>query len=239
MRHRIAYGLLSALSAVFCASCTSVPDLQVSAPTVKDVIRDVQCQIRAAFSAQNLPAKRRTPGVTAAVDLTLQVDDSVGVNPTVSFIDPLNAAGTSFSFGGSALLKGERQRIYTESFVVKNVYAAGPVCANQKELLLNGDLGIKETVALGLKSIDGAPNLSFGEDSAFGQTIQFTVTKNVSGIGPTWTLAKFTGPGGLFGAERADLHKLSISFSQSTDTAKQQNQKMLLQSILPNLRLRQ
>ncbi len=39
------------------------------------------------------------------------------------------------------------------------------------------------------------------------------MTKNVSGVGPTWRLVRFNGPGGLFGAERRDTHKLIISFA--------------------------
>ena len=67
-----------------------------------------------------------------------------------------------------------------------------------------------------MRSLDPDDAARFVPDAgkdAFGQTIQFTVTENVSGVGPTWTLVHFTGPGGLFGAERIDTHRLIIAFA--------------------------
>jgi hypothetical protein len=79
---------------------------------------------------------------------------------------------------------------------------------------LTGNLGIIETVDLGLRSVDTSDAAQYQKEKAFGQSIQFAVTKNVSALGPTWTLVRFTGPGGLFGAERIDTHELIISFQK-------------------------
>jgi hypothetical protein len=106
-------------------------------------------------------------------------------------------------------------------------------------------LGQKRTFAdIGLESIDERDPATFSNKEAIGETIQFVITKNISGLGPTWTLTTFTGPGGLAGAERQDTNKLIISFTlgatkkglKAADRARQQNQNMLLQS-LPTFRL--
>lgn len=137
-------------------------------------------------------------------------DDSVGLTPTVSYIDP----SASFSFGASGTLKGARQRIYVETLDLDAASLKPRSCGPQPDTFdLSGNLGIVEAVDLGLGSIKADDKARFDKDKAFGQTIQFVLTKNVSGVGPTWTLTHFTGPGGFFGAERIDTNELVISFA--------------------------
>ena len=194
------------------AACAGVPAFDVAGPpTITQIVDKIECEISAA--ADKHPRLRRE-NWAATVDLTLQVDDSVGLTPTVSFIHPFAAAGTSFTFGASAALKGARQRIYSESLDLPiNAMKSRSCPKGQDGFDLTGDLGIIETVDLGIGSVDPSDPAQFKKDKAFGQTIQFVVTKNVSGVGPTWTLVHFTGPGGLFGTERIDTHQLIISFA--------------------------
>ena len=92
-----------------------------------------------------------------------------------------------------------------------------------------------------------------------GQTIQFILTRNISG-GPTWTLTRFVGAGPILGAERVDTHKLIVSFAPGASTktvvtapgekrtvvtggggmgaAISNNNKLLLNSIAPSLSIR-
>jgi hypothetical protein len=48
---------------------------------------------------------------------------------------------------------------------------------------------------------------------AFGGVITFVVTKNVSGVGPTWTTTRWKGPGGLIGLSEVNTDKLTLGFA--------------------------
>jgi hypothetical protein len=251
-------GMVLVVPAAGLAACSNIPQYDTPSQfTVAHIIDQIQCEV--AQAARYFPNPKLW---WAAIDLTLQVDDSVDLNPKVSFIQPLKLAGQSFTFDAGAQLKRERQRIYAETLELQVSRAHAKACDILKDSFdLTGNLGIVETVRTGVGSYDGSDGVSFqisdDKKSAFGQTIQFVVTKNVSGVGPTWTFTHFTGPGGLFGAERVDTHKLIISFAQvpakvavdqkgrpkpsalisgaATGPASLLNQKMLFQS-LPTFR---
>ena len=158
---------------------------------------------------------------TAAIDLALQVDDNVGLSPTVSFIDPVSAfASGTFSFGAAGVLKGARQRIYAESLDLVVSRKEPGNCAPQPDSFgLTGGMGIQETVDLGMASLDERDRATFKKEKAFGQTVQFVLTRNLNAVGPNWKLVRFEGPGGLLGAERVDTHQLVISFAPGAVTA--------------------
>lgn len=202
---------LAAALTVGVGGCAGVPAFDIAGPpTVAQIIDKIQCEVLEA--AYNHP-RLRTENWTAVADLFLQVDDSVGVAPTLSFINPFTTPGEKFTFGASASLKGERQRIYAEKLDVPvNAIRKRACPPPQDRFDLTGNLGIVETVDLGLGSVGRDDVVRFSSEKAFGQTIQFVVTRNVSGVGPTWTLVRFVG-GALFGAERIDTHKLIISFA--------------------------
>jgi hypothetical protein len=207
-----------------------IPVLDTPNPglTVANIVDRIECEI--AQSVQDHPNLKRQRWAAAA-DLYLTVNDSAGLTPTVSFLQPLiSHPGTEFSFGASAALKGERTRIYNQSIVLAlenfpvsktNIPLDRAPCPQVETFDLAGDLGIKAVIDIGLGSLDTGDRAQFStkDNNAFGQTIEFVVTKNVSGVGPMWTLVRFNGPGGLFGAERVDTHKLIISFAPGTTKA--------------------
>jgi hypothetical protein len=87
---------------------------------------------------------------------------------------------------------------------------------------LEGSLGIKELIYMGFSSLDpddhGATAYGVGTGSsssptAITGTIEFSVLKNVSALGVSWSLRYFKGPGGMLGANRTDQHKITISFA--------------------------
>lgn len=247
------------------SGCAGVPVLDTTSDlTVAHIVDQIQCELARSHHKHK---RLKTEQWIAVADLTLQVEDSIGAAPKVSFIHPL-AAGGSFAFGAGAELKRARQRIYTETLEMAISKTKLSSCATPKDDFdLTGDLGIISAIDIGLSSYDKKDAVKFSlgnDDPAFGQTIEFAVTKNVSGVGPTWTLARFTGPEGFFGAERIDTHKLAISFVQpappekdgaagpsvravggraqrrpsgALDRAYMMNQRMLLQS-LPAFRRR-
>ncbi len=111
----------------------------------------------------------------ALADLSLNVEDNVGLTPTVSFIDPLPAppAGESFTFGASAALRGQRQRIYAEKFEIVVAPTAARRCdeAPDKWFDLTGNLGIVEVAKLGLELMGADDTAQFTTKDAFGTTI--------------------------------------------------------------------
>jgi hypothetical protein len=187
-------------------------------PTVREIEKEIQCEVRRTV-LDNADQFQKSTWVAAAT-LTLQVDDGAQLSPTLSFIDPLNLA-SSFTFGVGATISGSRQRIFTETvtYAVNTILAKPdaqkPVqsCAFKNDL--SGNLEIESTA---VAALDAAPGLADDPTSpgknnnAFGETVQFVVLKNVNGVGPTWALKTFKGPGGLAGASRTDTQKLVISF---------------------------
>jgi hypothetical protein len=203
--------ILSALLGTLLAGCAGVPALDPlrAGPKVSEIVDQIECEV---YRASRTHARLIKERWTAAIDLSLQVDDNVGLTPTVSFIDPASAAG--FTFGASGAFKGARQRIYAEALDLE-IKGKQPVsCPDQPDSFdLTGSMGIVETVDLGMSSVGPTDQTTFKKDKAFGQTISFVVTKNVSAVGPNWKFVRFEGPGGFFGAERVDTHQLVISFS--------------------------
>lgn len=237
-------------------ACSNIPPLDIPSPfTVAHIIDQIQCEVA---QVAELPAFRKSNWIVVA-DLTLQVEESVDLTPRISLLSPLLKENSTFAFGVGGQFKRERQRIYSETIELPVRNAKLSRCNTLKDKFdLTGDLGIVETVGLGLGSFDQEDAVRFPakDKSAFGQTIQFAITKNVSGVGATWTLIHFIGPGGVFGAERVDTHKLILSFAQvpatavktaqgvtrvapalsgAVERANQLNTKMLLQS-LPSFR---
>src|SRR5690348_10489068 len=85
------------------AGCTGIPQLDISSPvTVAQIVDRVECE--AWQARRHYPRLARDKWVGEA-DLYLQVDDSAGLEPTLSFIQPLAAEGTKFVFGAGAALK--------------------------------------------------------------------------------------------------------------------------------------
>lgn len=203
-------GLLTAI--VFLGGCAGVPAYDIPSPvTVANIIDRIECE---AFQATKQNPMLVTDRWVGVADLYLQVDDSAGLTPALRFIEPLARAGTTFAFGASGILKRSRQRLYSETIRIDMAKLNGKTCQKYDAYYdLTGELGIVETMGIALASIDKDNTAAFSDKVAFGQTLQFVLTRNVSGVGPTWTLTHFIGPGGLFGAERIDTHKLIVSFT--------------------------
>jgi hypothetical protein len=206
----ISRGLL-AVSAIALSGCAGVPEFDIQSPvTVAHILDRIQCEAHAA--AKDYPIFREEKWVGVA-DLFLQVDDNAGVTPTLSYVEPLVAAGTKWTLGVAGNLKRSRQRVYNETVTFDFLKLNGKMCA--KPLVpydLTGDLGIAETLKIAAESIDRKEDaVAFAAKEAVGQTVQFVLTRNVSG-GPGWTLTHFVG-GFVAGAERIDTHKLIVSFA--------------------------
>lgn len=206
----ISRGLL-AVSVTVMSGCANVPYYDIQSPvTVAHILDRIQCEAHAAALKHRIFRDEKWVGVA---DLFLQVDDNAGLTPTLSFIEPLVEAGTRFTFGVAGNIRRSRQRVYNEEVHFSFVKLNDKMC--KKPLVpydLTGDLGIEETLSIAAESIDKKEdNLAFAGKEAVGQTVQFVLTKGVSG-GPGWTLQRFVGGFGA-GAERIDTHKLIVSFA--------------------------
>jgi hypothetical protein len=216
------------IAATCLGSCSSVANFDLpngyKGVTVRQIVDKIDCEISVAKNDNDqlrlkLDDPRNLNNWIAAVILTLQVDDGTGLQPTLTFIDPLRVAGTSFSFMATAQLSGSRQRVYTQTYSIDVSKVTSDSCNRDWERFdLQGDLGIKEIAYMGLHALGSeataynATKDGKATDSIAG-TIQFVLTKNVSSVGPMWTLVHFKGPGGLFGASRVNTHKIAIAFA--------------------------
>lgn len=206
------------------AGCVEPPplDLPHKGVTAHQILDRIKCEILAATVDNPRLITEHWKSVGA---LTVQVDDEGSLAATSTFINPLTAA-TSFAFSAGVGVTADRERIYSENFSIDiNELAKkpkAPNCTAQYGNPLLGDLGITETLEIGLRSlkeggpVDYAPGTGALTPSggAFGETIQFILNASLTAVGPTWTLVRFKGPtGNLGGAYRKDTNKLLISFA--------------------------
>lgn len=197
---------------ILLSGCAGVPELDIQSPiTVANIIDRIQCE---AYRAANRNSKLRTDKWAGAADLYLQVDDSAGLTPSLTYIEPLATAGTSWAIGASGTIRRSRQRVYNESITFDLAALDGRTCNRvvQQQYDLSGDLGIEDTLKIASASFDNQDKVKFAEKQAVGQTVQFILTRNIAG-GPTWALRHFVGVGPIAGAERIDTHKLIVSFA--------------------------
>jgi len=224
-RSRLSLLGISALS-VLLAGCVTTPRFSDrESLTVARLSRHIQCEIYdAAVEYKRLYNEKWV----AVLVLTLQVDEDANLVPSLTHILPL-LGGQLFTFGYAAKFDTSSQRIYTENLTVEvnklvNEVRNNNFCADEKrfDIDLAGDLGIKEIVGMGFSTAALTtyhPQIGGGKDkSAFGESVQFIVTKNMNGVGPTWTLTHFKGPGGLLTASRTTTNKLVISFAPPPDS---------------------
>lgn len=83
---------------------------------------------------------------------------------------------------------------------------------------LEGRLGIKENIDLaGTANNLATTTPASGTSGVFGGFVNYLVTKNLNGVGPTWTLKHFIGPGKFVSLSDVNTDKIvyGIAFSDS------------------------
>jgi hypothetical protein len=211
-------------------------------PTVAHVIRKIECEIALARYAEenNTPKFLHYLHYTlnladfskwvASVTLSLTINDTEGLSPTgglaLAYLEPLKTVGTSFTFGANALWYQQRQRIFTQTYTVTigslSTKACNGLNGKLPDINLAGDLGLRDQIDMGLHAFhrDNSSDYSTDADPAnngspdtFGATVSFDVFKGLTGVGPTWTLVHFSGPGGGVGYQRDDMNKIAVTFA--------------------------
>ena len=223
--------------AAMLSGCQTVPHFdrlsgaEPVAPRVSDIMEEVQCEILTALKdsaaakdakPENQPLGSLLGGeYVASVNLTLDVTNDEGVNPSLSYIEPLVTAGANFTASLSAQGSEEQHRNISVTFTTMfdsntPLDALGKCREKTSRGGLRGDLGIREILATGLPyttnqqvgpkppyimPILGVTRVapvdpltgSGALPPSFGTTVDFTLVYGVGG-GPTWTLSRFTGP---------------------------------------------
>jgi hypothetical protein len=222
-----------------------VPYTNPGYPSVKTIIARIQCEIRdlvrTDITDPTHPSKLygaflRNWDMDVLIAMSIDVNDTGGLTPTLSYMDP----PLSFVFSANGTLSESRDHTFTENlqYSVRQIYIdwyaynlalqAGidPVslgvtaheCPTIVDTNLAGTLGIADFVAMAASS-EGL-DATTAPDKIFGGTIQFLVTKNVNAVGPTWTLVHFKGPGGFAGLSQVNTDKITLSFAQGPNIGK-------------------
>jgi hypothetical protein len=160
-------------------ACAVAPPLADDAITISEIVQRVKCEI---WDAVPAPQGKYPTGPyqwlrdwTAKVDLTLETDDTGGISPGVSFINPMRSVtipGTGtfsrmFSVGLGGGLNTQASRTETLSFTLSFAELQNPdyrgVCSEAKGLGLLGNLGLKEWMQAALAPTSGpTPELRLG-----------------------------------------------------------------------------
>ena len=232
--------LLSAaalLGAALCGGCAvpfyDVPLDEYGQPTVKTIVERIQCEIRdmvrndrpddpASFHRKFL----LNGDYDVLIALSLEVNDSGGLAPSLSYVTPLTAA-TTFTFGTSATLSKARAHTFSENIQLSTRqifvdWKSGfksydcPVADTN----LAGSLGIKDIVSMAASTPDLDEDLKGGAKSVFGGTVQFVVTKSLSATGPSWQLVRFKNIAALGSLSEINTDKITLSFAPGSNKGK-------------------
>lgn len=222
-------------STLWLAGCASVvPSFDVprdpatNSPTVASIVDRLTCELAnlVAPGSPNAP-ELLTGQYEVAVQLDLTVNDAGSLAPSFTYING------PFVFGAGAKLEQSREQVFSEKLYYSLIdlryeldeseaaFRAGRTtrrlgdCATYFDTNLAGDLGIRQAVDLAFSSNYLRTSAKASEKGAFGGSINFTVTKNLNGVGPTWTLTHFKGPGGLGALSEVNTDRLTFAFAVS------------------------
>jgi hypothetical protein len=200
------------------AGCAGVPrlyeaSLPPAGPTVPEITNHISCEIHAAMQKHK---ELVGESYFVSVLLTLQVDDSADLTPSLGFITPLTGMGQNVTTTVSGDLGETRRRTFTTTYTLDTKLLdqaawCGGYHSGNRLLKLNGDVGVSEIIDNGTKVVDSGQAVHIPTSSddksppSFGSLIQFTITKSLTGLGPLWTLARFKGPAGSSGLVNGKL----------------------------------
>jgi hypothetical protein len=219
------------LGASTCSGCSvpryDIPHDSRGQPNAETIVYRIQCEMRDMVrddgGSDDVTAFHRKflldGDYDVEITLSLEVNDTGGLAPSLSYISPLTAA-TSYMFSVTGTLSESRDHTFTENIQLsfRSIYAdwkthANPHNCPTADTNLSGTLGLKDFVAIAAltPNLDSSQTLS--GKGVFGGTEQFLVTKNLSAIGPAWSLVRFKGPGTASLSE-VNTDKLTLAFAQ-------------------------
>jgi hypothetical protein len=220
-----------------CSGCAvpayDVPRDEYGQPTAKTIIERIQCEIRDMVrdDRPDSPASfhRRfllNGDYVVLVALSLEVNDSGGLAPSVSYVNPVTAA-TSWTLGANATLSEARDHTFSENIELstRQIYADWKSGVSHDcpaaDTNLAGNLGLSDIVSMATSSPNLDESLAGGEKNGiFGGTIQFVVTKSLSAAGPSWQLVRFKNIAALASLSEVNTDKITLAFSQGSNKGK-------------------
>jgi hypothetical protein len=206
-----------------CASIVpqyDVPRDQSGGPTVETIRLEILCELgRIANGPTFTRYVAESHDVQAAIILSLDVTDDGALAPKLA---PSPAYVAGFAFNAGINLEQSREQNFqaqltyslseiAASFRDPNVEAAA--CGHRRDTNLAGDLGLEQAWKLGmtaLTDVDWSAKPAVG--GAFGGIVTFTVKKQLTATGPTWSFAQYAGPGGFLSGYENNLDKLTFAF---------------------------
>jgi hypothetical protein len=209
-----------------------VPLDSAGQPTVVSIVDRIKCEllemVRDDRGQDHVPSLHRAfllnGNYEIAASLSLDVTDSGGLTPSLTYIDGLSA-GQSVSWGLSFNASREKVANFTEnlSFSMRDIYTQWKRDGRRMDCPvadtnLAGELGISNIVAMAATSEGGTSGGT--SKPAFSGSVQFAVTKAMTGAGPTWSLVHFKGPGSFANLSEKHLDKLTIAFAEGETTRK-------------------
>jgi len=157
-----------------------------------------------------------------AMLLSLNVTDKGAIAPSLNF--PYSKV--AFNLGGNlSQARGDSLSInlnYSMRELAHN-WVKGYASAECPTFDTNlaGDLGLRRSVSAALETPDLKPGVEVSPTSGeFSGSIEFTIAKSLSDVGPTWTLTHFKGPGDMASLSRESVNKLSYGFATGKHAGK-------------------
>lgn len=196
-----------------------VPYNAKGTPVVNSIVERISCELVELVRDDRPIPFNRGPTLLrydfhAAMLLVIESTETGGIAPVFNF------PHTGFAFGLSPSFKKSRedQKGYNIEFSFVDIYEQWRADPDRFpcptiDTDLAADLGLRETVASALN----IEELNFGSTlgptaGVFNGSVNFTATRSIDSIGPTWTLTHFTGPGPLLSGSVATNNKLSFGF---------------------------
>jgi hypothetical protein len=220
-----------------CSGCAvpryDVPFDSAGQPTVETIVDRIQCEIRDMVrddTPNDVTSFHRLflldGDYDAQISLSLEVNDTGGLSPSLAYLNPITGA-TSFMFGANATFSESRDHNFTENIQlsVRTIYIdwktnRNPHNCPTSDTNLSGDLGIRDFVAMAAQTRNLDQSKNSAGKGVFGGSIQFLVTKNLSAVGPTWSLIHFKGPGPLANVSEVNTDKITLAFAQGPNVGK-------------------
>jgi hypothetical protein len=225
------------LGATLCSGCAvpfyDVPLDEYGQPTVKTIVERIQCEIRDMVRddrpshPDSFQGKWLLNGdYEVVIALSLEVNDSGGLAPSVTYLTPL-AAATSLTLGANATLSMGRSHTFSENIQLSTRQIFQDWKSGTKSYdcpmantNLAGSLGLKDIVSMAASSPDLDEELKGGAKSVFGGIVQFVVTKSLSATGPSWQVKRFKNIAALGSLSEVNTDKITVAFAPGSNKGK-------------------
>jgi hypothetical protein len=197
-------------------------------PTVASIVSRIRCELLSLLADDQTRPKLLAFHYVVGVQLSLTVTNNGELAPTFD----IPALTDEFSFNVGFKLGRQREQNFTQNLYFsmdqldrdwkrsrelvpgkENKFADCP----DWDTNLSGKLGIDQMVKLAFTSPPYSdPNAELkGTAGEFGGYVDFVVTKNINGTGPTWKLVHLEGPGKMALLSRVNHDKISFGFAPS------------------------